>query len=70
MERALLTRIGFLPTAELVATVVGIAGVLVAALVTDDLNAGSAWLVVGLVLAAYVVSRGIAKAGTEGRGPA
>ncbi len=67
MRRAVLERVGLLPSAELIATVAGVAGVLIAALVTDDLDAGGAWLVVGLVLAAYIVSRGIAKAGTEHR---
>ncbi len=67
VRRAVLERVGLLPSAELIATVAGVAGVLIAALVTDDLDAGGAWLVVGLVLAAYIVSRGIAKAGTEHR---
>ena len=66
-ERTMLARVGYLPTSELAATVLGIAGVLVASLLTDALDAGGAWLVVGVILAAYVVSRGISKAGTEGR---
>ena len=67
IERALLERVGFVPSAELVVLVAGVVGVLVAALVTDDLGAGEAWLVVGLILAAYIVSRGISKAGTDSR---
>jgi len=67
-ERTMLARVGYLPTAELAAAVLGIVGVLLAALTTDSLDAGGAWLVVGLILAAYIVSRGISKAGTEGRG--
>ena len=66
-ERTMLARVGYLPSSELAATVLGIAGVLVASLLTDALDAGGAWLVVGVILAAYVVSRGISKAGTEGR---
>ena len=66
-ERTMLARVGYLPSSELAATVLGISGVLVAALLTDGLDAGGAWLVVGLIVAAYVVSRGISKAGTEGR---
>lgn len=63
IEWTLAERVGLVPSAELVATLAGIAGVLVAALVTDDLDAAGAWLVVGLLVAAYVVSRGISKAG-------
>jgi len=65
--RLVLARVGYVPTAELAATMLGIAGVLLAALLSDDLNASGAWLVIGLILAAYIVSRGISKAGTEGR---
>ncbi|MBA2295354.1 MAG: hypothetical protein H0W16_09495 [Actinobacteria bacterium] len=67
LRQTVLGRVGVLPSAELVATMAGVTGVLVAALVADALDVGGAWLVVGLVLAAYIVSRGIAKAGIDHR---
>jgi hypothetical protein len=38
--------------------------ILVAALFSDTFNAGRAWTLIAVVSAAYIVSRGIAKAGT------
>ena len=56
-------------TSELVVAVLGVLGVLIAALVTDDLDAQGAWLVVGVILSAYILGSGIAKAGTGGSRP-
>lgn len=63
-RRAVAERVGLLPSAELVATVLGIAAVLLAALATEAVDAGAAWTIVAFLLAAYVLSRGISKAGT------
>jgi len=64
-------------TTELVAYVVATAGVLIAALVVDEADAGGlgakqAWLYVTVLTVGYMVSRGLAKSGsrdpyTEGR---
>jgi hypothetical protein len=58
-------------TTEFYAYVAATIGVLVAGLVTkagnghdDRLTAGDAWLIVGILTAAYMVSRGLAKAGS------
>ena len=56
-------------TSELVVAVLGIFGVLIAALVTDDLDAQGAWLIVGVILSAYILGSGIAKAGTGASRP-
>jgi len=56
-------------TSELVVAVLGVLGVLIAALITDDLDAQGAWLVVGVILSAYILGSGIAKAGTGGSRP-
>ena len=52
-------------TTEFWAMLVGIAAILIAAAVADNFDAPRAWLLVAIVVAGYVVSRGIAKGGTE-----
>ena len=51
-------------TTELIAYVATVAGVLVAAAVTDFYGARQAWLYVTILTAAYLVSRGLAKSGS------
>jgi len=56
-------------TTEMIAYVVATAGVLIAALVVDQADAGGlgakqAWLYVTILTVGYMVSRGLAKAGT------
>jgi hypothetical protein len=46
-----------------------IVATLIAAAVADNLDAPRAWTIVGFVAAAYIVSRGLAKAGTAHRDP-
>lgn len=60
------TRWGVL-TGEFWTTVVVIIAVLIAAAVSDTLDAHGAWWIVGVVASAYVVSRGLAKSGTPHR---
>jgi len=57
-------------TTEFYATVAVVAGILVAAAVVDETNAGGfgarqAWLYVTIAVAAYVISRGLAKSGSR-----
>jgi hypothetical protein len=57
-------------TTELIAYVAVVAGVLIAALVVDDSNAGGmgakqAWLYVTILTVGYMVSRGLAKSGSR-----
>ena len=59
----------FFLTSEFLAFVVLTAGVLIAAAVADNLDAPRAWLIAGIVTAAYIVSRGVAKAGTRDPNP-
>ena len=59
----------FFLTSEFLAFVFLVAGVLIASAVTDNLDAPRAWLIAGIVTAAYIVSRGIAKAGTRDPNP-
>ena len=42
---------------------------LIAAAVADNFDAPRAWTIVGFVAAAYIVSRGLAKAGNAHRDP-
>ena len=42
---------------------------LIAAAVADNFDAPRAWVIVGIVAAAYIVSRGLAKAGSAHRDP-
>jgi hypothetical protein len=46
-----------------------IVATLIAAAVADNFDAPRAWVIVGFVAAAYIVSRGFAKAGTAHRDP-
>jgi hypothetical protein len=52
-------------TTEFWAMVGLIAAILIAAAVSDSLDDRRAWLLVTVIGAAYIVSRGIAKAGSE-----
>lgn len=52
-------------TTEFWAMVVLIGAILIAAAVSDSFGDNRAWLLVSVVGAAYIVSRGLAKAGTE-----
>jgi uncharacterized membrane protein AbrB (regulator of aidB expression) len=52
-------------TTEFWAMVVLIIAILIAAAVSDGLDARRAWLLVTIVGTGYIVSRGIAKAGTD-----
>ena len=52
-------------TTEFWAMLVLIIAVLIAAAISDSLNDVRAWTLVTIVGAAYIVSRGIAKAGTD-----
>jgi uncharacterized membrane protein AbrB (regulator of aidB expression) len=55
-------------TTEFWAMVILIAALLIAAAVSDNLDDRRPWLLVTVIGAAYIVSRGIAKAGTERAG--
>jgi len=59
----------FFLTSEFLAFVLGAAGVLIAAWVADNLEAPRAWLIAAIVTSAYIVSRGLAKAGTRDPNP-
>ena len=57
-------------TTELIAYVVAVAGVLIAALVVDQADAGGlgakqAWLYVTILTVGYMISRGLAKSGSR-----
>ena len=57
-------------TTEMIAFVVAVAGVLIAAAIVDESNAGGmgakqAWLYVTILTVGYMVSRGLAKAGSS-----
>jgi hypothetical protein len=57
-------------TTELIAYVVATVGVLIAALVVDEANAGGlgakqAWLYVTILTVGYMISRGLAKSGSR-----
>jgi uncharacterized membrane protein AbrB (regulator of aidB expression) len=52
-------------TTEFWAMVILIVAILIAAAVSDSLNDRRAWLFATIIGAAYIVSRGIAKAGTD-----
>jgi hypothetical protein len=59
-------------TTELIAYVAAVAGVLIAALIVDEANAGGmgakqAWLYVTILTVGYMISRGIAKSGSYER---
>jgi hypothetical protein len=52
-------------TTEFWAMALLIVAILISAAISDSLNDRRAWLLVTIVGAAYIVSRGIAKAGTD-----
>ena len=57
-------------TTELIAYVVAVAGVLIAAAIVDEANAGGmgakqAWLYVTILTVGYMISRGLAKSGSR-----
>jgi len=57
-------------TTELMAYIAAVAGVLIAALIVDDSNAGGmgakqAWLYVTILTVGYMISRGLAKSGSR-----
>ena len=57
-------------TTELIAFVVAVAGVLIAASIVDESNAGGmgakqAWLYVTILTVGYMISRGLAKSGSS-----
>jgi hypothetical protein len=69
VQRSTETKAAF-KTTELIAYVLVVAGVLIAALVVDDSNAGGmgakqAWLYVTILTVGYMVSRGLAKSGSR-----
>ncbi len=53
-----------LVTTEFWAMLIGIAVLLIAAAASDSFDDNRAWTLVTIIIAAYVLSRGIAKAGT------
>ena len=59
----------FFMTSEFLAFALATAGVLIAAWIADNLDAPRAWLYASIITAAYIVSRGIAKAGTRDPNP-
>ncbi len=52
-------------TTEFWATLLLIVAILIASAISDTLNYRRAWLLVTIIGAAYIVSRGVAKAGTD-----
>jgi hypothetical protein len=56
-------------TTEFWAMVGVIVATLIAAAMADNLDAPRAWTIVGFIAAAYIVSRGLAKVGTDHRDP-
>jgi hypothetical protein len=57
-------------TTELIAYVVAVVGVLIAALIVDEADAGGlgakqAWLYVTILTVGYMISRGLAKSGSR-----
>jgi uncharacterized membrane protein AbrB (regulator of aidB expression) len=52
-------------TTEFWAMAILIVAILIAAAISDSLNDRRAWLLATIIGAAYIVSRGIAKAGTD-----
>jgi hypothetical protein len=59
----------FFLTSEFLATVVLIAGILIATGMNDNLDAPRGWLYAAIVGAAYILSRGFAKSGTRDLNP-
>jgi hypothetical protein len=56
-------------TTEFWAMVGVIVATLIAAAVADNFDAPRAWTIVGFIAAAYIVSRGLAKVGTDHHDP-
>jgi hypothetical protein len=59
----------FFMTSEFLTLIAGVIGVLVATAMVDEMEARWGWLLVTVLGAAYMVSRGIAKAGTRDPNP-
>ena len=59
----------FFLTSEFLAFVLAAAAVLIAAGIADNFDADRAWLYTSIITAAYIISRGIAKAGTRDPNP-
>lgn len=57
----------FFMTSEFLATLLGILGIIITALVAEDLDSHRASALVAGLIAAYTISRGIAKSGTSSR---
>jgi hypothetical protein len=57
----------FFLTSEFWAAVAAVIAIVVAAAAADNFDAPRAWTLVAVVVAAYIVSRGLAKSGTEHR---
>lgn len=54
-------------TTELIVLVAVAVAVLIASAIADDIDARLAWILVTVLASSYVLSRGIAKAGSETR---
>ena len=57
----------FFLTSEFWAAVAAVAAIVIAAAVADNFDAPRAWTLVAVVVGAYIISRGLAKSGTEHR---
>jgi hypothetical protein len=55
----------FFKTSEFGVWLVGVIALLIAAAASDNLNAPLAWTLVTAISFAYIISRGVAKAGTK-----
>ena len=55
----------FYMTSEFLTLVASVAGVLIAAAVADNYDAPRAWLLATILASAYMISRGLAKAGSR-----
>jgi hypothetical protein len=52
-------------TSEMYVMIAAVAGVLLAAQYTDDLTARWAWMLVSAIAIGYMISRGLAKSGSQ-----
>jgi hypothetical protein len=59
----------FFMTSEFLTLILGVAGVLIAVWQAENFESPRAWMYVSIIAAAYIVSRGIAKAGTRDPNP-
>ena len=57
----------FFLTSEFWAAVAAVTAIVIAAAVADNFDAPRAWTLVAVVVGAYILSRGLAKSGTEHR---